>query len=255
MDIVYPYRATGTGLELRYSLRSLRNFPHDSVWVVGDSLEWLRTRVLSAGKRLGETKWENTRRKIRQACHDDSVSDPFVLMNDDIFVMEPVERVEPLYSATLRQAVGNQRGPRALYLQGLAATEDALRRLGHTDPLSYELHVPMVVHKAQWLEAEGVLGDLTAHSAAQMRSFYGNYWGIGGRKVPSDVKLYPHMKAIPEHLPYISTDNSAFNFNIAKVRSRLARLFPENCVYEYPHRIDTPPSSRSGWKRPKWSKI
>lgn len=40
MDILYLCRP-GENLELRYSLRSLRNVPHGRVWIFGDCPDWV----------------------------------------------------------------------------------------------------------------------------------------------------------------------------------------------------------------------
>ncbi|MGC5412576.1 hypothetical protein ACPXCX_54350, partial [Streptomyces sp. DT225] len=68
--------------------------------------------------------------------------------------MHPVDEMPVLHRGPVRgvEAYYATRG-NGSYLQGLRETRDLLVGLGHRDPLSYELHVPLPVTKAGMLHA------------------------------------------------------------------------------------------------------
>ncbi|MCX4775253.1 hypothetical protein OG493_37850 [Streptomyces sp. NBC_01285] len=140
--------------QLRYALRTwAANLPHRTVWIVGYRPTWLRDVEHIPTIQTG-TKYQNSTSAVRAACEHSDVSERFLLMNDDFFVMRrqtimptlhrgPVREVERYYAA---RASGQ-------YLSGMRETRDLLVGLGYDDPMSYELHVPLPVEKAGMAEA------------------------------------------------------------------------------------------------------
>src|SRR5688572_14976620 len=99
MDIVFPIRASGRTDELRYSLRSLVNLPHDRVWIAGHRPEWVSKEVghIAVHQLGGTTKYERSLANLLAACSHPEVSDEFVRFDDDFFVMVPMDRVPLLH--------------------------------------------------------------------------------------------------------------------------------------------------------------
>ncbi|WP_381804187.1 hypothetical protein [Streptomyces niveus] len=210
-DLVVPVRETAVNEQLRYALRSWSaNLPHRKVWIVGHRPKWLRGVEHIQTAQPG-TKYQNTTDAVRAACEHPDVADRFLLMNDDFFVMQrqtempvlhrgPVRDVERYYAA---RASGK-------YLAGMRETRDLLVSLGHDDPLSYELHVPLPVVKAGMLEALNVGRHLTV---VHKRTLYGALANLGGQRI-EDVKVLHRGPRFP-HGPWLSTMPDAFSNGMA----------------------------------------
>lgn len=224
MDVVYLCRA-GENEELRYSLRSLVNLPHEQVWVFGGRPNWL-TGVRYKPVPQTKQKNVNARHNLESACRDIEVSDPFILMNDDFYIVEPIDALPAMHRGTVAEVIAEQESRgigESSYTSAMRTTRARLVKMGYSKPLSYSLHVPMVVGKADMLAAiaagEGI-------DRAQYRTLYGNIAGIGGVKVP-DVKLITKHDAFPDG-PFASTSDRTFSAALP----RLKALFPDPCQYE-----------------------
>lgn len=210
MDVVYVVKRDTRNDELRYSLRSLAaHLPHGRVWVAGFCPPW------TAGARHIDvaqdgTKYRNSTANLRAACEHPDVSDPFLFMNDDFFVMAPVAGDIPTLHRGPVAAVANyyrkRYGPSRPYLRGMVATAELLVRHGHHDPLSYELHIPMVIHKAAMVAALDLGADV---AVLHKRTLYGNLAGVGGDQV-DDVKVRGFHDQWDPSWPFLSTSRSAF---------------------------------------------
>lgn len=223
MDVVYICRK-GANEELRYSLRSLANIEHDRVWIFGDCPSWFtgsHVHVEQFGRKQG-----NAKRNLLAACTNSRVSDPFLLMNDDFYIIAPTEPA--LYDRGPSADViaeYERKHPGGSYTEALKATDELLRADGYEDPLSYELHMPMPVHKALMLKVlERVMSD--GRTTLQNRTMYGALAGLPSTTV-ADVKVYG-----PDDLPptgaYLSSSDATFPL----VFPLLSELFPEPSPYE-----------------------
>src|SRR5690554_3413219 len=91
IDVVYVYKQSGNGDELKHSLRSLRNLAdfNGKVFIVGDSHTWFSndiTHIPCPSKTRNfyldaEEKW-------LKAISDERISDNFIAMNDDMYITE-----------------------------------------------------------------------------------------------------------------------------------------------------------------------
>lgn len=207
LDIVVPVREGPVNEQLRYALRSwAANLPHGRVWLVGGRPSWA-VGVEHIPTRQDGTKYRNTTRAVEAACLHPEVSDPFLLCNDDFFVLRrqeampvyhrgPVAQVEAYYATR-----GNGK-----YLRGLRQTRDLLVELGHPDPVSYELHVPLPVHKRGMLAALEVGRHLPV---LHKRSMYGNLSRIGGERM-ADVKVLHRAPRYDTSSGFLSTMPDSF---------------------------------------------
>lgn len=223
-DLVYLLR-DGENEELRFSLRSVAaNLPHRDVWLVGGGPGWPvgvgRIRVRQRG-----SKYENVMANLRAALSSPDVSDPFVLMCDDFFVVRPIDSVPVLHCGRLADRVARADAS-AKYQTTLTETLRLLRRLGHVDPLCYDLHVPMTVDKAGMSKAL----DASAGRRVLWQTVYGNVAGVGG-SLAENVKVPVRRTtgALPVGPFWSTNDNS---FASTEVGRRLRRAFVEPCRYE-----------------------
>ncbi len=229
MDLVYICRA-GPNEELRYSLRSVaQNLEHDRVWVFGAAPDWLTGAQLVPVQQFpgeGATKWENGMRLFRAIADHPDVSAEFVLMNDDIFVMQPQELVTNHWGPLDEVLARHVEMRSSYYALGMSNTLSVLLEAGFARPLSYELHTPMPMTKA----GLGQVQDLIAGERRiplHPRSLYGNLFSVGGDQV-DDVKVYDRSSS-PRTALLSTTDKS---FRAGAVGMRIRSAFPEPSVYE-----------------------
>lgn len=215
MDHVYMCRP-GENEELRFSLRSLEaHVPHDQVFVVGGWPEWLTSvEKIPLGVR------GDTAEHIRTACAATAISDPFVLWMDDIYATEPVEGVPVLHNGPMRVHAGRTR-----WHSGHNATARWLKEKVTAAPLSYELHVPLIVHKGPMLVALARLREVH-HRFPHKRSVYGNLAGLGG-EYAVDSKIMNPRAPLPS--PWVSSADATF---ASAVLPRINGLFPEPSRFE-----------------------
>lgn len=218
MDHVYLCRY-GPNEELRYSLRSLATFvPHDEIWIVGGWPEWL-TGVRKLEHDVRGTKNQRTTLHLDLACLTEGISDPFLLWMDDIYAMQPMAEIPVLHNGPLRPRSGT-----TSWASGQRATFRWLERQEGLQPLmSYELHVPLLVHKEPMLEALRRLPEVN-HRVPHKRTIYGNLAGLGGR-YSADCKVMDRTQRVMG--PWLSSADATFQSCV------LPRLdLPEPSPYE-----------------------
>lgn len=213
MDLVCPARQETAGHhpELRYALRSFDSNVSgiDEVWILGGKPRWLRD-ANHIPLVQGGAKYQNVRRMLQHACLEPAISDPFLLINDDMFALLPQEMsaLQMLHGGPFQEFVQNQRGRvgNSRYVQGAGQTLKLLERQGYHAPLSWSLHTPIVVHKAAFLEAIHLCGD--SGVPLHLRSLYGALQGLEGTR-HVDVKLVGKALPAPDW-KYVSTSDASF---------------------------------------------
>ena len=196
MDIVYLFKESPDqgSVELRYSLRSLKNFNHGKVFIVGEKPDWV-INVEHVPVPQNGTKAQNVARNIFAASETQAISENFILMNDDFFFMKhqvftPV--LPTLHWGTMRSVIqkyDERYSGESLYVNAMKGTLELLNSRGFEEPLSYELHVPMELNKTKVRLAQ----KMGTEHLSQFRTFYGNYFGIGGSYM-DDVKVFINPK-------------------------------------------------------------
>lgn len=221
MDIVYTLRNNYDGEELIYSLRSLKNIPHDRVFLVGGCPSWAQNIIHIPTEQTG-TKWENSVSNIKTACKDSRLSDDFILMNDDFFILEPSTPQElNKYHATVAkmlEGLGKKHPKPTPYMVGMAETRDLLFWLGKEEPRCYELHIPFVFNKNKFLEMFKIPGT-DSIKCLQIRTLYGNLYMSGGEDMP-DVKICDKKGSPGQKGQFLSCSDSGFDFILPFLRQK-----------------------------------
>ena len=231
MDIVYSLSSNYTGEELKYSLRSLVNMPHDKVYFVGGCPSWAKNIVHIPTEQTG-TKWQNVPRNLIAVCEDIRVSDDFIYFNDDFFVLQKVKNPKKelnLYKSTITSVLdrlGKKHPIPTNYMAGMAQTQALLRDLGKAEPLCYELHVPFVFNKDNYLRMFDI-DEVFNIDVLHYRSLYGNLYLTGGKDMP-DVKVGSNGVFSGSTGKFLSCANASFPL----VKPFLERTFPDKCAYE-----------------------
>jgi len=240
-DVVYMVREGSVNEELRFSLRAVAaNLPHAGVWIVGGRPPWL-TGVRHLKVRQGTDKHANTWAATTAIANCAEISDEFVWMHDDMFVMRPVDRVPVLHRGSLDAWLERQRTTRggSWAYDKLAATRAALVDAGR-DPaalLSYELHVPMPVDRRWLAEAIAYADHRREHGRPGLlakRTLYANLAGVGGTQ-SGDCKIANADDVPDPEAVFLSTSDGSFRY--WKVGRHIRRAFPDPSPYERPLEI------------------
>lgn len=221
MDVVYLCRP-GDNEELRYSLRSLRNLPHRRVWIFGDAPRWVNDYHLAI-RRIPKdgNKHRTTNITMRAACQEAGVTDPFVYMNDDFYITQPITEIPTLNLGPIYKVAEaySWQGIKGMYVRGMLRTATKLESLGYNNPLSFETHTPLVVHKEHMLRAL----DLGPY---HRRSVYGAFARLTGQTI-RDVKVHKTGQTIPDG-PFLSGMDTTLQY----LKPHLEHLFPTTGQYE-----------------------
>jgi hypothetical protein len=228
MDLVYICRA-GENEELRYSIRSaVKNLKFDNLWVVGGKPSWYTGKHLEVPQNYG--KYQNMKDNVSAIARSKDISNTFVLMNDDFYIVKPVEKIENFNGGRLidKANMYDRLSESSSYTKRLFDTYGKLRRMGFEYPLDFEMHVPIVINKANLRHA--VKYNLL------WRSMYGNVFDIESTKMDEDVKVYVDSPLDPKSYdisdlkyPYLSGDDKSFIFLYKNV---LKHMFKEKSPYE-----------------------
>ena len=224
MDVVYVVGSDSD--ELRYSLRSLANLPHRMVYIAGFIPDWVqKVQEVPVPQTAGPQQNSNT--NLLRACLAPNLTDNFIFMNDDFFIMKPVERVENYHQGPLRQRIEQYvKNKNMTQAYSLIKTEEELERLGIKDPMSFELHTPMVMNKHKLLEAFNIAQ--CEMLALRPRTFYANYANITAKE-NHDVKGIAGEEEI-----YLSTSD---DFDTHPAGELIRNRFPAPSPYEIPTSI------------------
>lgn len=223
MDFVYICRP-GRNEELRYSIRSvLANAPVNSIWVVGGKPDWYVGNYIHVEQ--FKTKYENAKNNLRAIVNSDSIPNKFILMNDDFYIMKPIDGIPVYHGGLLEQKAKSYKNFKATtsYAYMLENTVNVLKRNGVPNPLDYSIHVPMTMHKQN-------LG-FSIELGGAIRSVYGNINRIGGTKLPvDDVKVHNKSILFPQSFNYANDTSgvpflSSSDFTFQNVYRKHLRVF------------------------------
>lgn len=241
MDIVYFVKLDpeNDSEELRYSLRSLSNIPHGKVFIVGEKPDWVINVDYIPVPQSG-SKNENVSTSLRTAVESNLISNDFILMNDDFFVMKKIAALPMLnfgYMKDIIQSYDARYRKSTRYIEAMKSLYDALVAKGFSHPISYELHIPMAINRQR---AQKVFNEARSERIYQFRSYYGNCFGIGGEAV-SDVKIFidsihnhPEFERSPDTYlqsqTFLSSTGGAFKRG--RAGDYIRDSFPDRSVYE-----------------------
>lgn len=223
-DIVYFIKESSTNEELRYSLRSLKNFPHNKVWIYGYCPKDFKPDYYVKVNQDQNNKWENVNKMLRLACNNPKITNKFWLFNDDFFVMQKINNPKNYYHGDLYKRIvtlEDKYNKITSYSQLLRDCCKELESLG-CETKNYTLHIPMLFNKRKALE----LFKLTDFPG--FRSLYANYYKIGEAQI-KDVKITSITKEYKGGI-YLSTDDKSFN--AGKVGKQIREVFKDKCKYE-----------------------
>ena len=228
LDIVYCLKENSTFEEFKYSLRSLKNFPHRRVWVYGGCPEWINPATVTHVPVIQNkgNKWLNTSFLFSNIVQNDEITEDFVWFNDDFFVLQEIEQLPYYYDRTLAARVMDLRKKFGRYNNGymtrLATMARALK-WDKRDTLNFELHLPMIFNRKK------LANLIRKNPGVAKRSLYGNYYAVNPIQ-RNDVKIYDNLGVPDETWDFVSTSDDAFANG--KVGKYLKKKFKARSIYE-----------------------
>jgi hypothetical protein len=228
MDLVYICRS-GENEELRYSIRSaVKNLKFDNLWVVGGKPSWYSGNHIEVDQT--KNKYANAINNLKTLARSEEISESFILMNDDFYILNKVDDVPYMHSKNLDDKIkarenlfsGNS------YIKLLRQTLVSISKKTNGPVLDYELHVPMIMEKKKLLHALKFRG--------LWRSIYGNLFEVGGIEI-TDVKVYAESSPFYPNsyrldalkYDYLSSNDDSFELIKNKI---LSNLFQDKSPHE-----------------------
>jgi hypothetical protein len=222
LDIVYVYKRTTAGRELKYSLRSAcKNLSFDQAHVVGDA-PLFRHSLNHIQFQGAHGKHENAFSKLKAAIESREVSDPFVLFNDDFFILQRFAEIPYLYTGRLidwldvfpHRSAYYQKAQKTLSLVGERA-------------LIFEVHFPIVYFKDK---LRFLIKKYDLPAGIMLRTLYCNEYKVHHHQ-SSDYKARSAAELMKySQMPFCSTSEQAARTQT--FRNVMSQLFPDRSRFE-----------------------
>lgn len=237
-SIVIPLVKNGSrwgDKELRYALRSVEKHltGYGDIFIIGYCPPWLQNVIhipATDGDKIYE-KERNIYSKILLACEDKRVSEDFLFMNDDHFLLQDFEAAKfPFYSYGFLSDYLHRVDP---YQQTLQNTFDLIG-----DHLFFDIHCPILYKKSNFIAMNELsLVDWSKKWGCAIKTLYSYFLSsIDGLRTESfpDLKICDPLssnkiKELITMRPWFSMDNHAREGGIETV---LQELYPNKSKYE-----------------------
>lgn len=222
-DVVYIFRKWPLdSLELRLSLRSLKNIEYRDVYVIWDKPKWLQNVIHIPYIDQSNDKSLNALNKIKEICKTEWVSEDFILMNDDFYALRKT-KVEYRHQWTIKKHIDRivqqwQSGSK--YFIGLLQTAWLF-----PDGLDYSLHRPMIYNKELFLK---MVDKYNFSHWMLIRNIYWNEYNVGWKEV-WDLKIEKYRDIGNEEW-LSSWDDCILDPNFIEF---MLGIFPYQSIYEF----------------------
>lgn len=221
MDAAFFVRP-GENEELRYALRSAYvNAGVRNVWIIGDAPDWYAGPLIKGNEY--PDKWRNVFRNVQIIAEHPDLPEYVDVWNDDFFALAPVQ-VEMAHRGPLADVIRAARQGTA-WRDSLTIAWEYLRAKGIEEPLSYELHRPLPIHRPTMEKVLAEAADVCPRNPPQWRALYGNLTNAGGRHALDGRITRRRRKG---RGPWLSTDDESWK----STRSRLRHMFREPSPWE-----------------------
>lgn len=192
------------------------NVPHDRVIIAGDVPSMTSDAVIVFKvPRIDGDRYLSSTSNIFAAMHKGEVSDDFIVMNDDFFVLEPWRFVHENRGPLVEQIDNPE--CRGDYRARMVSTLGLLRSVGITDPLFYGLHTPTVYNRAKLVEMmreypmprfkyllRTLYNNLYPQPSIRRDDVKVKQWPVDG-KIPAILSISDNVAALPEFRNWINT--------------------------------------------------
>lgn len=218
IDLVYPVKVLDDLGELRYSLRSVWENArglYDKIWIITQEElpSWLQNvNVIKAG--AGGNKANDVKSKILAACEHPEVSDNFIMMCDDFYLVDKIDQWETFHMGPTSLYIKKIRSERAgnNWLRSVSDTAEWMRQQGYGDIPVYQGHRPVLWDK------EKLKVEIERYPSNKQLDTNGLYpaagaGGEGTRGMNSKIKDNKEFlqKFEARNIPWLSSNNGSFS--------------------------------------------
>jgi len=153
----------------------------------------------------------------------EDISDDFILMNDDFFLLKPFDTIPYFYNMTLKERVENPSKSEE-YNKRVRAVYEVF-----PEGKSFEVHCPIVLNKQKMKDLMDRYADKDDFAR---RSMYGNWYIKERDQVKSKDGKICLLEQMPraEEVGFMSTDN--IFANTTRFKAFMANKFREPSSYE-----------------------
>jgi hypothetical protein len=236
IDIVIPL---GRGSnwqdnEIRFCLRGIeKHIAEPRVFIIGHKPAFIQgvSHYQMDDVQNHKQKEANIHRKIMLACNLSELSERFLFMNDDHFLLAELNKDFPAYyDGTLSDRI-DSRTKRDSYFSSLVNTEAVLKSKKKQTKY-YDIHYPVFYQKSKYISLVGS-ADWGVDYGYTIKSLYANQSGIRGKEM-TDCKLFSaktvvEIKSYLSGKPCFSIGDGAINGALMAVMSN---LYPKKSRYE-----------------------
>lgn len=225
MDILYTL---GTGsiyqnAEIKTSIKLIRRYAKfDRIFVIGENPNIEGIEFIPFKDTMSRTR--NVFRKICEVCDNSDISENFLYMMDDVFILKPIDIDNyPMYHSNAIKTYSN---PNA-YLKEINNTKEFL--INYNKPfLHFGVHCPIVYNRKKINEIDPIYWEYvnTHNLELNPRILYGNWFKHDNLKYTDDCKLirdYPmeELKKILKDKEWFSIGSRSYDGNIKKYLEEL----------------------------------
>ncbi len=228
-DIVYIHGkySEWRDQEIKYSLRSLEKYGrnYNNVYLIGEPSHYVDNSVIKF-YHYEESPFDNKEKrimdKILYACSIDEISNPFVMFNDDFFLVKPINfsELEYYYQYDLEEKI-KRRKTDDYYKRAMKNTKEALENRG-LPTKHFDIHYPILYDKTKFIEVMNSY-DWKIGGGYVIKSLYCNTLRIEGKE-KADRKIYISHD-IKEIRHYASESDL---ISTAEITRAMASFFIEN---------------------------
>lgn len=246
-DLVYIVKQSDLNPDLKFSLRSVEKFcNYRNIWMVGYKPNWVKNVEYIPTVQNGN-KWNNSMTNIIAACNCPDVSEDFVLMNDDFFMIKNIVDWRKSFNLclnTIDQEASkyvNKEQP-SKWQHGFLYAKELLDKLNCKNRYNYEFHGPMVINKKKFLEMleiPEITEIVNTTKCFHKRSMYKNLYPDTDLPAPkqfTDTKLRLNYDLLNMflHEGFISVFDDVVDNDgkYPKLNAFLYRMFPDKSKYE-----------------------
>ena len=216
--VFYPYKKNWSR-ELEYSIKSLKNVPHDGVYIIGGKPDYdvPATIIAPEPHQTPHSPYIDVFLKHYTACLEID-AEWLLAMADDVFLLEPYDFT--MYDRGSMTAHIAERRRNDAYKTMLQNTYDHLLAYGETTK-DYTTHTPFLYKRDKLLALiNQVMPEIKRGKTLSIRTLYGNIFNVPSETI-KDVKNPTDYK----DLGIISTNEHTFMGELGLyIRSKLDDL-------------------------------
>lgn len=240
-DVVYVLGAGSPwkNNELRFSIRSLvKNLKgFRRIYIVGEKPSWIKNVVHIPFPDVftnGQNNDGNIIKKVLRACEIKGLSQNFLFINDDHFIIKPIEVLNiPPYQKGDMTTFTPEYFELNFWRLRLWRTKNILVKKGYS-AYHYDCHTPIIFNKKKFVEVISQF-DYEKNQGYTMKSLYGNVvynHGVpldGNKKVIFRNFIYNDILERLKSCTFCSVNDSGLNLDF---KIYLYRHFPDQSEFE-----------------------